>query len=203
MDPTTTVTSFATIVSLIADFVSHRSQRSADDYAQFIEWLCENRHDELVKLLGENARTSTSIKALLSEDRAELTLRLDHLDSMLARLASGFDEFAALAREIRPEVTLSSQALRILREFSNARAAKALAVDLDNQRALIFFDGPGGAQKQLVLDEPQFADDDIRSLIEWRFLHVPSYNSSGKPIYGITRVAAEFISQLDAAGLHK
>ena len=78
MDPLTGATSFAAIISLLADFTNQRQHRSDQDYDDFMSWLTENRHSEIVTLLQQNFATVVSVKALLSQDRDELRRRLDH-----------------------------------------------------------------------------------------------------------------------------
>lgn len=76
MDP---ITGFATIVSLAADFVS---QRRADDDAsleEFKDWLANQKHADIIKLLESNTATTVGIKALLHESHSEIMRQLEQL----------------------------------------------------------------------------------------------------------------------------
>lgn len=84
MDPITVTASFATIVSLTADFISQR--RAADDATldEFKAWLADQRHDEVISFLESNVATTVGIKALLHESHAEILERLGQLELQIA-----------------------------------------------------------------------------------------------------------------------
>ena len=69
MDPISAATAFATIVSLLADFVAHRGAAEGKSFDEFMAWLSEQRHDEIKALLEQNTSTTIGIKALLGENR--------------------------------------------------------------------------------------------------------------------------------------
>ncbi len=54
LDALTTATTFATIVSLISDFRNEHNKVAADDHQKFLEWLSDNRHEEVKKILEQN-----------------------------------------------------------------------------------------------------------------------------------------------------
>ena len=184
--------SFATIVGLLSDFLSHRKAKSAEDYADFISWLSETRHEELVRLLGQNGATAISIKALLHEDRASLNQRLDVLDKSLAYIASGIDGLNQLSVALRPGAQLSSQALRILREFDASGAGKALELKSSSGRILMLLDGGQGS---IHFDDLRFVDDDLSTLVELGLFRL-DYNSKGDKVYIFTRHAADVLKTL-------
>lgn len=194
MDSLTLATAFSSVISLIADFRSQRSESQTAEYTEFTEWLGDNRHDEILRLLNQNLATSLGVKGLLSEDRETLRSRLDALDRSLATLASALEGFSGLAMALRPEAMISAQAVSILRQFESSGASKALRSDVLGSKGplFIFLDGRGG---ELQLDDGRFADDDFGTLLELGLLR-QSHNSTGKPIFVLTRAAAAFVMQL-------
>jgi hypothetical protein len=185
-------THFATVVGLLADFSSLRLAKSDKDYSDFLSWLSENRHEDIVRLLELNGATATSIKALLHQDRALLIQKLDQLDKSLATIASSIDGLQPLAEAVRPGARLSPQALRILREFDASGAGKALETRTLSGRSLMLFEGADGLIK---FDDPRFADDDLNTLVEIGLLRL-DYNSNGKKVYIFTRLAADVLKTL-------
>jgi hypothetical protein len=189
MDAASAAAAFATVVGLLADFTNQRQHKTDSDYADFVAWLAENRHSELVELLRLNASTATSIKALLNQDRTVLLEKIEHLDRTLASIASTVEGFMPLAASVRPGSEFSRQAIRILREFHVSGAGKALDVSTFEGRSLLLFEGGDGA---ILFDEPRFIDDDLNVLVESGLLRL-DYNSKGERLYVFTRFAADYL----------
>ena len=189
MEPLTTAAAFATVVSLLADFRSQRVGEARAEYDDFVSWLAEHRHDEILLLLRQNANTTTSIKALLREDREGLRERLDSLDRTLAVLAGSIEGFAGLAAALRPESRISTAALHFLRQFDASGASKVLQVEYDQTTEFLLLDANGGP---LRFDDRRFMNDDLLKMVEIGLLRL-EYNSKGENIFVYTRYAAEFV----------
>ena len=84
-------TSFATIVSLMADFVSHRGANQRRSFDEFMAWLSENRHEEIKTLLEVNTTATIGIKALLGQGLKEIRDELQSLDESLAAFAASHE----------------------------------------------------------------------------------------------------------------
>lgn len=192
MDAASAAATFASVVGLLADFASQRRHSANLEYEDFLAWLAETRHSELVELLHQNATTATSIKALLNQDRRVLLDKIERLDRSLASIASAIEGFAQLAAAVYPGSELSRQALRILREFHSSGAGKALDVKTFDGRCLLLFDGGGG---EIQFDEVRFVDDDLSTLVEAGLLRL-DYNSTGQRMYIFTRAAADYLCSL-------
>ncbi len=193
MDPLSTATTFANIVSLIAGFLAERRSSGAASYDEFMKWLTINNHNELLRLLNQNGATVVSIKALLNRNNDELALRLQALDSSIAQLASGFEQFRDIALAIYPHADLSTQALSMLEQFVRSGASKMVAVEyMDLAMSLQYLDGPGG---KLSYTEPRFVEDDLTTLVKLGFLRQIS-NGAGGYIYAVTRNAVRYVDAL-------
>lgn len=195
MDPLTVATSFATIVALIADFKSQHLSDSDDEFKEFTSWLSENRHTELLSLVQQNANTILSIKVLLATNRKVLEERLEILDKALAGIASTLDGFSQLASAVRPDASLSTQAISILQQFNDAGASHALELkNISSPHALfVFVDGVGG---EVTFSEPKFIEDDILSLVNIGLLRL-GYNAQGERKFWFTRTAATLVANFE------
>jgi hypothetical protein len=189
IDPITTATTFSTIVSLISDFRDKHKEVAADDHQKFLEWLSENRHDQIKKLLEQNQSTSISIKAILNLQSSLILDKLELVDNKLCSILSVDNLFRSLVVSIKPNSALSEQAVNFLRQIENAQASQVLQFDMMGELNYIFIDGVGD---NLYIDEPRFIKDDLVQLLELGLLRL-EYNSKGESIYIYTRSAAELV----------
>jgi hypothetical protein len=192
IDPLTASTTFATIVSLISDFRDKHKEVAANDHEKFLEWLSENRHDEIKIILEQNQETIISIKAILNQDFTIISEKLQNIDNKLASLLSEDVLFSKLVEAINPERMISKQAVAVLIQFENSEASKLLEHLYTGGLDFIFIGGKGGT---LDINEPRFIKDDFAKLIELGLLR-QNYNSSGKPMYEYTRAASEFVKSI-------
>src|SRR5690348_12062863 len=106
MDPIT----FATIVGLLSEFVSHRQAYERATFDEFLEWLGDRRHEDVASLLRATSAASIGTKALLKETREVVLARLAAIDQALVKFASTVEGFAGLATALAPSYGLSDQA---------------------------------------------------------------------------------------------
>jgi len=189
-------TSFATIVSLLADFVAHRGANEGKSFDEFMAWLSEQRHDEIKSLLELNTNTTIGIKALLGESQKEILERLQSLDRSMATFAAGFDAYRGLAEAARPRSALSAQAISLLKQFYDSGASKVLQTKCLSGTALHVVDGPSNAS--LEFSDPRFLNDDLTTLVELGLLDL-DYNGRGERLFVFKRSAARFVESLRGA----
>jgi len=187
MDP---ITAFATIVSLLADFVAHRSANEGKSFDEFMAWLSEQRHDEIRSLLELNTNTTIGIKALLGENQKEILDRLNSLDRQMAGFAAGFDSYRSLAQAAHPTAGLSPQAISLLEQFYDSGASEILEIQVDSSTALLFVDGPTSGNLQV--SDPRFIQDDLTTLVEAGLLSL-GHNGKGQRMYSFKRTAARLV----------
>ena len=191
MDPITSAASFATIVSLLSDFVSQRSAAESKSFDEFMAWLSDSRHEELRRLLQSNAATAVGVKAILNESRQDILEQLAHLDKSLASLASGIDLYRNIAGSIHPDSLLSDQAISFLSQFYDSGASKALEGKTMDGILLLFLDGKHGS---VEISEPRFIEDDLDTLLSLGLLGL-THNGKGERIFKFTRAAAQLVEQ--------
>ena len=190
MEPMLAATSFATIVSLLADFVAHRGANDGKSYDEFMAWLAEQRHEEIRSLLQSNSTTSIGIKALLGENQREILQRLQALDRSLASFAAGFEAYRGIAEAAHPESALSSQALSLLEQFYDSGASKVLESVGFSGTGLHVVDGPRNGS--LEFTDARFLSDDLKTLVQLNLLDVER-NGSGQRLFVFTRAAARLV----------
>jgi hypothetical protein len=183
---------FATIVSLLADFVAHRNSAQAANLDEFQSWLAERHHHDVLALLQTTAGAAVSTKALLAETREVLMARLAALERALVQYAGNVAGFEPLARAVAPNSLLSDQATSILRQIDLSGASKVLELHhgTDGGTSLLYMDG--GTQGAVQLSDQRFLQDDLRTLVELNLLR-PDRNSSGGRLFHFTRAAAALL----------
>ena len=189
-------TSFATIISLLSDFVSHRGADKSKSFDDFMAWLSEQRHDEIKSLLELNINTTIGIKALLGESQREILERLHSLDRSMATFAAGFDAYRGLAEAAHPSSALSAQAISLLQQFYDSGASKVVEGKYLAGTALHVVDGPSNGS--LTFTDPRFLDDDLTTLVELGLLDI-DYNGSGQRLFVFKRAGARFVESLRGA----
>ena len=193
MDPLTASITFATLISLFSDFLDKRKEVSAADYQNFLDWLSENRHDELKSLLEQNQATVTSIKAILNLQSSVILEKLKNIDSKLGSILSADSLFNPLVQALSPFNSLSEQCINILRQFEEKQASEITERNMTNYSGYLFLDGMGG---ELQYDQPRFIEDDFLMLVELGLLRL-DYGSSGSKRYKITREASKLVQTIN------
>jgi sulfur transfer protein SufE len=189
MEPISTAMTFATIVSLMADFVSHRGAEESKDFDSFMAWLQEQRHEEIRSLLESNSTTVIGIKALLSESRQQILEGLTSLDQTLSSIASSIPLYREIAQLAHPTRQLSEQAISVLEQFYDAEASGFLESKIMRGVVLVFLDGKGG---QVEYTESRFIEDDLTTLLELGLLDL-QHNSKGERVFKFKRTAAALV----------
>lgn len=191
MEPLTSATAFASVISLLGQFIAERQTSKTLEADEFMSWLSDNRHDEIKQLLELNTNSTISIKALLAVNHEELISKLETLDNALAIYASGISGFSDLAGDLRPNSILSEQALSILKQLDESGGSRLLESKLRGV-TLHILDAPG----QIAIDDQRFAVDDLNTLVRYGLL-LQDYNDNGDNLYTFTRAASDIVSSLN------
>lgn len=190
MDP---VTAFATIVGLVSCFKSERRASSDDEYRDFIAWLSDKRHIEVVQGLASNHNLMNATQALLSRNHDEVVASLRALDTSIVELASRIDAFRGIASALAPNSQLSTQALSILKQLNDSNGSVILEIKLmDGARYQVLDARAGG---QIDVEDFRFIDDDLQKLCDLGLLR-PDFNSKGGRLFRITRSSVRYLQQL-------
>jgi hypothetical protein len=163
MEPLSTATAFADVVSLVGQFISSRDNRTQATVAEYLEWLRRENHQELVALIEHNRALATALAALLKTNHHEVMEKLSELDKTLSGIASHFPDFAAVAVAVHPDSALSNQAVSILRQMNLAGASKFFESCTTGGDSYHMADGKRGL---IEITERRFVEDDLHTLCE-------------------------------------
>lgn len=186
---TTGTAAFATITSLLAAFKTDRSAAQQDDFDEFIAWLTEKNHNQVVELLTQNQATSISIKAILNQNHGKLIEQLKSLEATMLSIAINSPTFQRLAKALNPEASeLSTQAKNLLKFLhQHATAEVYLNAPLSGK-----FDSAGLPYFPTeIITEPTFLFEDCELLIKQGYL-----SSNKSNWYKVTRLGSSFAQSL-------
>lgn len=186
------IESYAAIVALIGQFRAERGASEQAGFNEFMAWLAKANHQELKELLELNTKAMIGVKAILNQDREVILEYLERIDNAIAAFSSNFEGFSELAAGIKPNSTLSEQAISILRQFEKAEASKALELKIMAGSQYCLLDGTGN---YLEIEDPRFAEDDFNTLVGLGLLR-HEYNSKGDNLYLFTRQASSLVKKL-------
>jgi hypothetical protein len=188
------VTAFATIVGLLGTFKAERRASSDDDYRDFMEWLGEKRHDDLIKAIHSNQELAAALTTFLESGHEEVMAKLSGLDRSLLELASQIDGVQQLAHAIAPQAELSSQAFSILKQLNDSGGSVFLEMKMLGGTLYQIMD----TSAQLEIEEPRFVEDDLEKLCRLGLL-LQDYNNKGGRLFRITRASVRYVEN---AGRH-
>jgi hypothetical protein len=194
MDPLSTASAFATIVGLLASFRAERKSTSDDEYKEFLSWLNEKRHNEIIHLLEQNNKTAISVKSFLSQDREVVLSKLRSLEEMLVYLSSQLEGVSEIALSLHPGCEISEQALNILKQLVDSGGSTFLVSEAMNRDpVLLLLDSDS---RQIEYEDYRFLKDDLSILVELGLLRV-DFNSNGNELYIITRNSVNYVKELE------
>jgi hypothetical protein len=190
MDPVNVAGAFATIVGLISNYKSENQAISSDEYKAFLEWLQNKHHTEVIQYIEMNSRVVESIKHFLEQDNNLILQKLEAIDNVTAKIASGIEGLAEIAKSVKPNQGLSKQCISILKQL-NESGSHFSELKTGSHPVFLIVDGNGGT---INYDEPRFIEDDIRTLVELRLLRLDyDYTKSGTRIFYLTREATSLL----------
>lgn len=193
MEPLTIVSSFATIVGLIGQFRSERKSQVTQDISEFIQWLKEHGFDELSHKVKSNTDLNSGINELLQVRTDDILSRLQRLDEMFASMAGRIEHFTALSAFLRPQASLSDQAVSILKQMDELQTSKILKSGVLDQSGPIIFSLD--TQGQLEYSDSRFIEDDLKTLVEHGLLRL-DYTNKGEEKFIFTRLADRFLKDI-------
>lgn len=187
MDPLSAAGTFASIVGLICNFKSERNSYTSNEYQEFIGWLEEKRHGEIIEIIKANSDLCSGINKFLQEDNKIIKDNLNALGDIMLKLSSRIEGLSGIALAINTRNQISEQSLKILRQFEDSASSFFIEIKLHG-RSVFQFDKGG----QIEYEEPRFVEDDILTLLDLGMLRL-DYNSKGGRVFYITRNAVEYL----------
>lgn len=192
MDLMTGAGAFATIVGLLSNF---KSERSSADLGQFILWLKEKRHEDVVARIASNQAVLKQLTEILSTNHDVLLERFGVLDQLLSSAAARVEGFSGLAHAMHPQSSISDQAVSVLRQLvdSGAKLFMEHKITSGEPDEYILMEGAHG---RIQYEEPRFLEDDLNSLVQLGLLRL-EFASRGSRRFLVTREAVRFVRAMD------
>ena len=193
MDPLSVASSFAMIVGLLSNFKAEQSCTNLND---FISWLKEKHHDEVVASIERNQVLSSQLTQMLSSNHEELINKLNQLDLLISSVAGQLEGFSGLARTIHSESVFSNQAISILRQFVESGARMMMEHKIMNRDGGNDYHLMEGGYGKIEYSEPRFIEDDLKTLVGAGLLSL-QYTPKGTRQFLITRSAVSFVNAIN------
>ncbi len=189
MEPLATAGAFATIIGLLCNFKSERKGKKLDE---FILWLKEKHHEDIISYIQSQDAVTNEITTLLAREHEEVISRLDQLDAIISTIAAHLNQLPALAISIHPHALISNQAFSVLKQLVKSGAKYLLEDKSLRGEYSVKYLLMEGARGEIKCDEPRFIEDDVESLQSLGLLRL-EYGSRGSKKYYVTRSACSFI----------
>ena len=122
------VSTFATIIGLMSNFMSERRAVSDDEYKEFILWLENKRHKTLVEEINSNHLLGVGIKNLLKQSQEAVISKLESLNKTILLMSSKIDGFNEIAQAIEPNLEISDQAISIVKQLEESGGSVFLEI---------------------------------------------------------------------------
>ncbi len=185
-------TAFATIVGLLMNFQSSRDSVNTQD---FLNWMSESNHNDLVKLIESNKELHQALNNLLSQNHNDISEKLNALNNNIICIAQIIEGLQPIANVFNTNHEISEQAIDILRQFVNSKSKKMHYMKNTSREGGDYYILEGGAGN-IKYDEILFIDDDINTLVKLGLIE-KNYTSRNNPVYYITRKAITFMKNID------
>lgn len=203
MEPMTVATTMATLVGLICNYRQEVGARSDTTHREFMEWLSNHRHNELRNLIAQTYHLQTEIDSLLRADHAQILEGVDRANRVLLDVLGRLDEFKCFVQNSGVQRLVSDQAVDILRQVFDSgyggvaivRTTSEPLVRQTRDSAIVCF-RYGQYGPSINLNEPLFAEDDIRTLASLGFLNLET-SGNGLMWFKITRAGGEFLGSVN------
>ncbi|MEQ1748205.1 MAG: hypothetical protein ABL974_02200 [Prosthecobacter sp.] len=182
-------------MGLLCNWKQERGTVAQDRFQNFMTWLEQHHFNELRDKIQSSEALARDLNQLLREDNEVLGAKLDVISTGISSLARRIDSLRVVAESFdSPRSILSDQAVELLRYFDHTGAPRMVVFDPDSNRSHhIKFLPKGGVCK---VADVRFMEADLARLTQFDFIRQVDSNSSGQPIYAITREGAAFAAEV-------
>lgn len=191
MNPIEASTILATLVGLICNWKQERGSQATDRFQDFMVWLSHHHFESLRERIFASDELQRQLGELLQQDLADLGAKLDAIAGAISSVADKIDTLSQVGRALGASAeALSDQAAEILKFFDQSGAIRLLVSDFP--RACVFLP----ENRVVQFSEARFVEADVAALESLGFINLVDQNSSGSPIYALTRAGTAFASTL-------
>ncbi len=178
---------FATLVGLICNWKQERATQAADRYQDFMTWLVQHNFNSISERIYDSEELQRELTALLHQDLSVLSSKLDIITGAISAVGDKIDCLSQVSHALGVDKqSLSEQAAEILKVFDQLGASRMLFSD--KPLACVFMPG----NQVVQFSETRFMETDVAALESMGFTKLVDHNTSGNPIYAITRAGTAF-----------
>ena len=129
---------------------------------------------------------------MLKAQQSEILGELSVISRTVSKIASKIEIFGGISQMMTPRVHLPEQALWMLRKLDKAS---------DHYPFMYIMSYSGGLLLAICTttyhpDAPRFIREDFADLSAVGFISLHRHNNQGEPVFGITRLGAEYVKTL-------
>ena len=172
--------------------MSERRAASDDEYKEFIGWLGDKRHKDIIEEINTNHLLGIGIKNLLRQNQEIVISKLENINRSLLFLSSKIEDFKEISNAISPNFEISDQSISILKQLEESSGSAFLEVKLMGGSCYQVIDGNG----IIKMEEKRFIDNDLNQLVDLGLLRGGNNPQGGRMFY-ITRAAVKLLQQIN------
>lgn len=180
------------LLSMIAMFRAENQKSDDLTLSEFSEWLSRHHHEELKKIIFQNAELSRQIEIALQEDHQVIMRQLDVVAKGVSSIALKLSAFENLARVTTSQSELTDQACMLLCKAAKNPVFPQITIAGPNGFPPVPVIGRG-----IEVPEPYDVLDDLQALEHYGFLATAGYGTNGHPHYRVTREGRRFAQMLE------
>lgn len=180
------------LVSMIGMFIQERRHQKGLTHQEFLEWLDNHRFEELKRIIMATHGLEREIDVMLKAQQSEILDELKVISRSMGLIASRMEVVGGVSRLVSPRVQLSDQALWMLRKLDKAEDYHPFMHIMSYSGGMLLTVG----SRTYQVDAPRFIREDFVDLATVGFINKHRHNNDGEPVFGITRLGAEYVKTL-------
>lgn len=180
------------VVSMIGMFIQERRHQKGLTHHEFLAWLETHHFEELKRIITTTHGLEREIDVLLQAQQSEILAEIRVLSESMSLVASRMEIWSGVSRVVSPRVHLSDQALWMLRKLDKAENYHPFMNIMTYSGGILV----SICAVTYTVEEPRFIRDDFTDLGNVGFIRIHKHNDHGEPVFGITRLGAEFVKTL-------
>lgn len=150
-------------------------------------WLAQHNFNSISERIYDSEELQRELTALLHQDLSVLSSKLDIITGAISAVGDKIDYLSQVSHALGVDKqSLSEQAAEILKVFDQLGASRMLFSDMP--LACVFMPG----NQVVQFSETRFMETDVATLESMGFTKLVDHNTSGNPIYAITRAGTAF-----------
>lgn len=179
-------------MSMIGMFIQERRHQKGLTHQEFLEWLDNHRFEDLKRVITNTHGLEREIDILLKAQQSEILSELRVISQSVGLIASRMEIVGGISQIVTPRIKLSDQALWMLRMLDKAEEYYPYMSIMSYSGGILLRVGANHCK----MGEARFIRDDFGDLLNVGFISKHKTNDNGEPVFGITRLGADYVKTL-------